>query len=648
MAKGWVRAYSEENSHVNSSNPYSKRTKRALFRKSFKTALKATADENSNTLKTISWGSEVELPNGLSKDSWTEVTSGTKQGFVHSKHLVEVAYVKRKGASNKSMQATMEPNYGGKKKILWGDLVQITKPGTKVCEVRIRGVHGKMKTTDLTDKPLLELYFVDVTQGDGVYVLTPDRRHLLIDGGYERTKQLTGKNAADFVDWKFFFDYGHYDISLDSMMASHSDNDHYGGLHDLVRQDSIMADREQDCLKTNIKVFHHPGLSRWSNNKTANPPHKYGLGAFKDDAFIQLLDDRADAEKAVNKTSKEKLSGPWKYFIEDLLENSKKTKVERILLTRKQLDDGDPLPLLWPTKECCEIKILGPVAHKVGNKLGLKNFGSKSYNTNGHSICLRIDYGNAKILLTGDLNKESMDYIETCYGDRMGVWECDVAKACHHGSDDISFKFLEKIKSAATIISSGDAEGHAHPRPEIVGASAVTGFKNVDRTKDKLITPLVYMTEIERSVSLGAINRIDFKNLTVGTDKIDGAILGRNLDELSDKGYLTYEDRKEYDKLPDSSAKSKFLRELLKDQKPIFEAMQEEIQNYRTNINFNISVPQGALSPVTKSKRAWKARVMEKNHYGLVNVRTDGDIVMCATLDETAKKWVINSFPARF
>ncbi len=47
-------------------------------------------------------------------------------------------------------------------------------------------------------------------------------------------------------------------------------------------------------------------------------------------------------------------------------------------------------------------------------------------------------------------------------------------------------------------------------------------------------------------------------------------------------------------------------------------------------------------------QRVWKTRVMENNHYSLVNVRTDGKTIMCATLDETEDKWVIYTFSARF
>ena len=130
------------------------------------------------------------------------------------------------------------------------------------------------------------------------------------------------------------------------------------------------------------------------------------------------------------------------------------------------------------------------------------------------SICLRLDYGNARILLTGDLNKKSMEWIIDSYGDRIGAFNCDVVKACHHGSGDISFKFLEQVKAGRRAISSGDAEGFAHPRPEVVAASAVTGHVSVDRSKDKLITPLIYMTEVERSVALGQVTHIRFERLS--------------------------------------------------------------------------------------------------------------------------------------
>lgn len=120
--------------------------------------------------------------------------------------------------------------------LLWGDHLTILEPGSETVrhKVRARGRTGFLDHDAIGDQSLLEIYFIDVGQGDGVLVRTPDDRHVMIDGGYARAKQSTGKNAADFVDWKFFKDYGADNIRLDAMIASHNDTDHYGGLADLL------------------------------------------------------------------------------------------------------------------------------------------------------------------------------------------------------------------------------------------------------------------------------------------------------------------------------------------------------------------------------------------------------------------------------
>ncbi|MBK6783800.1 MAG: hypothetical protein IPG79_08535 [Saprospiraceae bacterium] len=119
-------------------------------------------------------------------------------------------------------------------------------------------------------------------------------------------------------------------------------------------------------------------------------------------------------------------------------------------------------------------------------------------------MLLRIDYGKVRVVLTGDLNRESQMALLDDYKGRESEFACDVCKACHHGSDDISYKFLQTINAGATVISSGDNENYDHPRPSIIGASATTGYLELDAKKDTLITPLVYSTELARSISLGS------------------------------------------------------------------------------------------------------------------------------------------------
>lgn len=155
--------------------------------------------------------------------------------------------------------------------LLWGDRVKVLEedPQTDRVRVHARGTTGWIDRSDLGGEPLLELYFIDVGQGDGVLVVTPEGHHLMIDGGYQRTRQQTGKSAADFVDWKFHRDYllegeqedaGLNQVRLDAMIASHADADHYGGLRDLVDRDTPSWDEELDTDGVTVERFHHPGL----------------------------------------------------------------------------------------------------------------------------------------------------------------------------------------------------------------------------------------------------------------------------------------------------------------------------------------------------------------------------------------------------
>ena len=113
--------------------------------------------------------------------------------------------------------------------LLWGDRVRVINQDGELWKVKARGMKGFVKSNHLGKRSYLEIYFIDVGQGDGVLIRTPDDRHILIDGGWPRNSQPTGKNAADFVDWKFFKDYESDVLKLDAMICSHNDQDHYGG-----------------------------------------------------------------------------------------------------------------------------------------------------------------------------------------------------------------------------------------------------------------------------------------------------------------------------------------------------------------------------------------------------------------------------------
>ena len=470
------------------------------------------------------------------------------------------------------------------KYLLWGDGVHLldAAPTHGRRHVRARGAEGWVAAADLRGEPLLEVYFIDVGQGDGVLVRTPDFRHLLIDGGFPRASQPSLKSAADFVDWKFATDYGVDTIAIDALIASHNDHDHYGGLDDLL---DVAQNAELDASRVTVEHFFHAGLSWW---KGANGRRTLGLAVEDgrgDRHFVQLLGERGTAAAATDGTSGPQLQGAWAGFIAKLLQ-TRTAGGAPTPFTRLSQRTG-VLPGFEGGPEQPRIEVLGPLETTVDGRAALRRLGEDSLSTNGHSVLLRLSYGNARLLITGDLNKAAQQALLAAHAGQIDVFACDVAKCCHHGSEDVSLAFLQAMQPAATVISSGDAEGHDHPRPRIVAASGATGHVSVK--DDQLVTPLVYSTEIARSTLLGKV-----ESLELG----DGSVLDD-------------------------------------------EALR------RVTVNYRVHKP-GALRPAKGSRRLGGGFVVAGLVYGLVNVRTDGRTVLCATLNEAKGNWTIKTFKARF
>ena len=461
--------------------------------------------------------------------------------------------------------------------LLWGDSVQLqeTLPATGRVKVKARGINGYVNVDHIGDKALLEYYFIDVGQGDGVLIVTPDRKHILIDGGYIRKKQITKRNAADFVDWKFDRDYGKTKITLDVMMSSHNDEDHYGGLWDIINPNEV---NELKLTKVEVKNFYYAGINWFEKNGKRN------LGQNKDGFWTPLLDNKAALKKYLPGGSAAvstgySLQGQWKDFI-SLIVNTAGT-CER--LSNKRNSNGY-VPGFEPKPNKPSIKVLAPIEEALDGKPALKKFtNGDDINTNGHSLLLRVDYGKTRVLLTGDLNSQSQKHILNFYQQNLSELSCDLAKACHHGSDDCSFEFLSALSASATVISSGDNEGHDHPRPKIVAASALTGHKLIK--DDRVVTPLIYSTEIARSYKITQPEKL---------------ILDEN---GVDKTYNS------------SNKKAKL---------------------------------QFTSSGQVRTRDFWQTMFVSGIVYGLVNVRTDGEKILCATMSETKREWEIETFMSRF
>lgn len=381
--------------------------------------------------------------------------------------------------------------------LLWGDPVHVkeTNPaGAEWVEVMARNwKSGYLKASDLMDESILEIYIIDVGQGDGVLMKTPDQKWHLIDAGTTNSRQMTGKGAANFVRFKFIDDLRMDKVSLENMILSHGDLDHFGGMIDLLTGQL----NRHDPFETEIKNFYHNGLGRFSQVPKLGeevpdgqihdfPIHKYNLSK-KPDFINQLLDNKNDF-----KLNLPLFSEDFQKFISLMLQ--KVENFQRISYETGYLSGYDD------QNSEIRIKVLGPITETFnGTTTGLRKLGSEAKTINGHSVVLRVDYKKAKILLTGDLNESSQKLLLNYIPETE--FKVDIAKGCHHGSQDVLFEFLKHMNPKATIISSGDNEVYSHPQPQILGASAYYGseYKGED---GRLYPPLVYSTELARSVEL--------------------------------------------------------------------------------------------------------------------------------------------------
>lgn len=91
------------------------------------------------------------------------------------------------------------------------------------------------------------IYFLDVGQGDSIFIKTPENHQILIDGGaYGKVIEQLGEVMP------------YFDKSIDFVMLTHPDNDHLGGLVEVLKRyrvDNVVLTGIQDNSSTYIEFL---------------------------------------------------------------------------------------------------------------------------------------------------------------------------------------------------------------------------------------------------------------------------------------------------------------------------------------------------------------------------------------------------------
>lgn len=400
---------------------------------------------------------------------------------------------------------TGKKDFGIIKELLFGDFIKpylvnnayetkLVTEGKKEVEyikVRCRGADGYIKESEMQATRILEINFIDVGQGDGCHIVTPDDKHFLIDAG-------ASDNMYRFLKWRFNLKTAKVSPPPFTVVVSHSDSDHYKGFGKIF-------DITKDCAQQfKINKIYHNGMIEASGAKLDS------LGTIVTnngrDYVTDLCDTNADYENRLNGISK---SGVYINTI-----NKSSAPKQSLRLGSKPIYD----------KGNMKMEVVGPVAENINGKDALPVFGKdKGKTKNGHSIVIKLTIGNLRLLLGGDLNTESEYHLishfsniditdiktqlksksiddaqrkalesqlEKAIIEARKVLEVDIAKSCHHGSADFTSEFLRVLNPLATIISSGDEEPHTHPRPDTLGT--IGKHSRGERS-------LIFSTELVRS-----------------------------------------------------------------------------------------------------------------------------------------------------
>jgi beta-lactamase superfamily II metal-dependent hydrolase len=322
-------------------------------------------------------------------------------------------------------------------------------------------LRGWIKESELLDEPILEVVFVDIGQGDGCMLVMPDGRRMLVDAG-------EGDNMLRWLKWRF----GDFTVGPPfEIVMSHSDMDHYLGFKPLFGDDAFRA-----------SVVYHNGLVERVGEEI--------LGERVEHAGKSYCVDLIEDDQALNAIIEDEELVGGKLFPKLL--RQARDQVDAFKAVGLQL--GDTTRKYLPGYEAnkpVSIEILGPVREDANGQPGLRWFGDDGKTKNGHSVVLRLKMGKVSLLLGGDLNVPSQGLLLQHHGNAQKL-RCDIAKACHHGSADFSDLFLKAVNPIATIVSSGDEEPHAHPRPDAIGTFGLCG-----RGK----RPLIFSTELARSAA---------------------------------------------------------------------------------------------------------------------------------------------------
>ena len=265
------------------------------------------------------------------------------------------------------------------------------------------------------------VHFVDVGQGDGAIVEFPCGVAVIDVGGEFSSGTGSVDGGKLFVDYltNFFSERPHLRNTIDVVFLTHPHADH---------------------LKGTSRLFDQNGNSKFTIKAVVDNGQSGNSGSL---ARQKDFRKRAKAKGAL-------------YSAVRLAGQVTATGVTNAAIDPINCGNIDPeITAFWG-----------------GVDLNDSNFKQFS-NPNNHSVIVRIDFGDASFLFTGDLEDKGEALLRSEFADNLGVFDVDVYQVSHHGADDdTSDSWLSVMSPKIAVISMGKPKHHikhsawdyGHPR----------------------------------------------------------------------------------------------------------------------------------------------------------------------------------------
>ncbi len=397
-----------------------------------------------------------------------------KKDYCWTKRLVTKVYSTPRSESRRKVAADL----------FVGEWTKKLGEAGEELHIRFRGGEGYLLPDDVGNERVLEIYFIDVGQGDAILIQTANDERVLIDGGKD-------KSAYSFLRWKY--NLKKYHKIFDAVIMTHGDADHAAGLIPVLNDDRVIT-----------KAVYHNGIAVRKDDSLGETTHDEG-----GETLVDLYNDVEDLKPKYDQLSK--IYQDWVDAVTKAKERAEKFDVDfrccRVDQNTEKIVIGEANGL--------QITFLGPINLGDRNSPCLKTFGSASKTINGNSVAVMLEYGQAKILLCGDMNESAENlFLSRWPEERL---QAHVFKANHHGSQDFTTDFLRAVKPWASVVSSGDYPDYGHPRANLLGSLRHYAQPEIDK-------PLLFSTEIAATFKKIPDSKLEAKGTQLYEKTIHGMI----------------------------------------------------------------------------------------------------------------------------